>query len=142
LLISSLSLLVSVVALVISVILFRKTRQASMQPMLIFARHGDDKLWHLQNVGNGPALNLVVIDGHRVNGWAKATNCDALAVGGSIALGWLEIASKLGAAYTDAYGRPYHTICEQYRNRITPRKFTGIPDASQHRFHVQSRSAT
>lgn len=140
-LISSLSLFISVCALVVSVVLFRKTRQATVQPMLIFARRDDDKLWHLQNVGNGPALNLVVVDGHRVEGWATATNCDALAAGGSIALSWLKIASKLGAAYTDVYDRPYHTICEQYRNRVTPGELIGIPAPSQHEFHVRSNSA-
>ena len=137
-LISSLSLLLSLCALVVSVVLFRKTRQGTVQPMLVFARRDDDKLWHLQNVGNGPALNLVVVEGHRAEGWATTTNCDAPAAGGSIALSWLKIASKLGAAYTDVYGRPYHTICEQYRNRITPGKLTGIPTASQHEFHVRS----
>ncbi|MFI5398353.1 MAG: hypothetical protein ACHQ9S_22680 [Candidatus Binatia bacterium] len=140
-LISSLPLLVSVCALVISAILFRKTRQATVQPMLVFARRDADNLWHLQNVGNGPALNLVVVDGHRIEGWATTTNCDALAAGGSIALSWLKIASKLGAAYTDIYGRPYHTICERYRNRITPGELTSMPAPSQHEFHVRSHSA-
>jgi len=104
------SILLSLIALGFSFYSFFKNLRASSRPVLIFAMSANFK-WKLQNVGNGPAINVIVLDIDKKNDLISATNCYPLAVNSNLELTWLTAAWKLVAIYTDIWGKKYETIC-------------------------------
>ena len=109
--ISIAAVIVSISALFVSFYFSRKALQTSVSPILVFV-YDKNKGWCLENVGNGPALNVTVADGN-INEWFKPVRCYPLPSGSKIDLAWIEFAGKLGAEYTDAHGRKYTSICQK-----------------------------
>ena len=97
-------------AFIISFYFSRKNLESAVAPILVFT-HDKVSGWRLQNVGNGPALNITVADGN-AKSWFKPVRCYPLPSGSKIDLFWLECAGRLGAEYTDAHGRNYTSICQ------------------------------
>jgi hypothetical protein len=99
---------------------FHRTLRSSARPVLIFSMTSDF-LWRVENVGTGPAINLVILDTDSKGLFASVTNCYPLAVGASLDLIWIDACWKLGAVYTDVYGDTFTTICQGNRNRVVNR---------------------
>ena len=92
------------------------------RPVLIFVL-GEDYRWHLQNLGNGPALDIVVSQipkGSRE--WQRPTRVPPQrGKDGEVKLGWLKQDNDhaLGAVYMDFKGRSYNSVCRRNRTDIS-----------------------
>jgi hypothetical protein len=129
----------AVAALVISVITFvlsyRATTAAerrSRLPVLVFVYDGD-RAWLLRNVGNGPALNVIVAQKHTTGGhadaWYNPVRVPPIARDAEFPLPWLDPVGDfgLGATYQDFLsadvrggGRVFTVTCGNDLNAVTP----------------------
>lgn len=98
--------MVSVAAVVIATIQTARTNKLSHLPILVIRWDGQRELWQVQNVGNGPALNIVVAqqaeDGTDL--WYNPVSIPAIPSGESFDFLWLgsgESIFSLGARYSD-----------------------------------------
>ena len=107
------SLVVGIVALVLSVINFVVTLVltmrrdiTAMRPVLVFTYRAEG--WHVENLGNGPALDLMF---HRLSGESVTQNVrlPALGKGAAFCLHFARHDSKqiFVTTYRDTDGRPY-----------------------------------
>jgi hypothetical protein len=114
------SVVISAVALVVSVIVFVDNRLRQLQgarlarrPMLVFRWDAEDQQWTLDNIGLGPALDVVAIQ--KIRGeWSHPVRLPELSVGGSTIVPhrWIEAWDPdpgLGARYRSVTGEPYST---------------------------------
>jgi hypothetical protein len=111
------TLFVSGLALAVAFLEYRFSRDNADRPVLVFSMKSSAG-WGLDNVGTGPAVNLVVADLLRSGHANKIVNCFPLAAGGRIDVPWLNASHELVAIYTDVHGREYTTTCGAVRNRI------------------------
>jgi hypothetical protein len=100
-------------------------------PVLVFLLE-PDRGWILRNVGNGPALNIVVARkaSHGDSTWLDPTGVPPIARDGEVVLDWLVPGSglaALGATYQDFVGadtsrpgRTYTAICEYSLSSVRP----------------------
>jgi hypothetical protein len=103
--ISVAALVISLLSLVFTVLYSRRSLRISVAPILIFSRD-QQKGWLLENVGNGPALNVVVYNGD-MKEWEKAVRCYAIANKSNIDLPWVVHPGQLGATYEDVIGNQF-----------------------------------
>jgi hypothetical protein len=107
------------IALVVSVIVFVDNRLRALQaarlarvPMLAFTWDEPGQSWILTNIGNGPALDVVILQ--RIGGlWKKPLRMPEMAVQDSTAvpIGWMRWDENpgLGARYRSMTGEQYMT---------------------------------
>lgn len=126
----------SVAALVVSAVTLGLTYRSwqvsdrrSRLPVLVFL-DAPGKRWLLKNVGNGPALNIVVVKKlkHGDTTWTEPTRVSALARDQEIEMSWLVgtgFVAVLGATYQDLVGadgkgrgRTFTTTCEYNINSV------------------------
>jgi hypothetical protein len=122
------TLTLSGVALIVSVITFalnyrhnRRSIVLARKPVLVFEYDGKAG-WILRNVGNGPALNIVVAQ-KRVGGdWFNPVRIPPLSKDGQALLQWLGHVNStgLGATYSDAEGSAYTSTCGNDLSRVAP----------------------
>ena len=120
-----LALLVSLASLAYAFSKGQYDQLTSVRPALIFVyEHGTG--WMVHNVGNGPAMNIVVAQRERGAaedgaGWAAPVRIPPLKRDGYFPLHWTAHTNlhALGATYQDMWGRPYTSICARDLNRIT-----------------------
>jgi hypothetical protein len=74
--------------------------------------------WQLQNVGSGPAVNVVVADWHPGRRADSITSCFPISAGGHLELGWLRAGWELAAVYADVFGNTFSTRCSGSRNTL------------------------
>ncbi len=113
-----LSTVISLIAVALSYYTFQRTLRSSSRPILIFSLRSET-LWQLQNVGNGPAINILVGEMNNERQWVNVTNCYPLATGASVPLLWLRHGVQLATVYTDIYGRSLTTHCASNWNKVT-----------------------
>lgn len=118
--------IVAILALVISLFSFlfafwkgRYDQITTVRPALVFVY--DAEGWVIQNVGTGPALNILVAKkelgkGGRPARWIDPVRIPPLKRDGSFALH--NNTHGLGATYEDMWSRPYTTTCGRDLNRI------------------------
>jgi hypothetical protein len=117
--------IVSVIALVVSVISFGMSYQQSekgavtgMMPVLVFV-YDKEGQWLLQNLGNGPALNIVIAEKTTDNSeWTNPVRIPPLPREGRFPLHVNVNARWLGASYTDIEGREYSATCINDDSRV------------------------
>jgi hypothetical protein len=103
---------VSVMSLTISYLSSRKTSITGIKPVLVFV-YDEEKGWILQNIGNGPAMNIIVAQ-KRVGGeWFNPVRIPPVSKGTEFILTWLGHVNDtgLGATYTDFQDRTYSSTC-------------------------------
>lgn len=111
------SLVISIVALVVSLIIYRENRKLTVKPVLVFLRRSSDK-WVLSNVGNGPALNILLgKKGWESKRWESFTHCYPIPANDEVELNWLSGAA-LAVVYQDVDRREYTTKIQYDRNTI------------------------
>lgn len=135
---SSMSLIISLIAVLITLLIFRKTQKSSIRPYIVFFNSekgmGDKTSWCIENVGNGPALNILIAGGTNQFEWnhEDITLLPAMTCNISKRLQWVKLHGALLATYTDICGREYTSICVHNKHTITegnsfpnlePRKF-------------------
>lgn len=104
-----LALILSGIAIIISVLTFSRTQKTSMMPVLVFVRRSE-KIWQIQNVGKGPAVTVKIADrDHKDNKW-NAILFSPIAAGASLNLDTLGTETDFGAVYTDIKGNVYSSL--------------------------------
>jgi hypothetical protein len=131
-------LALSIAAFVVSAVtlgstyrIWQLSDRRSRIPVLVFILV-DGKGWVLRNVGNGPALNIVVARKaqHDDQEWLDPTSVPPLARDAEVPLGWIRKgvdAAALGATYQDFAGadtarpgRTYTAICAHSLSSVLP----------------------
>ena len=109
------------IALVVSIIVFMETRarerrntRLARRPVLVFAWDAGRQVWELRNIGNGPALDVVILQ-HVGNQWSHPLRMPELSVNGTAVVPrrWYECWDKdpgLGACYRSSVDEPYSTV--------------------------------
>ena len=85
----------------------------------------DGNGWHLRNIGNGPALNVIAAQ-KRVGGdWFNPVRVPPIAASDSLHMKWLgEVnTTGIGAIYEDFKGRTYTSTCGVARVHFFSRFF-------------------
>ena len=116
-LIAGASALISLIAVGLSYFSLRRSLRAAARPVLIFSMTSSFR-WRLDNVGAGPAINIMVGDRDRDGSFVSITNCYPLSAGGRLELPWLKSGVELAVVYTDVYDDTYTTVCSGNGNRI------------------------
>ena len=121
---------VAAVALVVSLIVARDTRRREQQaarlarqPALVFDWDGSTKTWRLRNIGNGPALDVVIAQ--RIGSvWTNPLRMPEMPVDGSevVPRRWVEKTEDpgLGARYRSIAGEEYATRTGDDMSQIHP----------------------
>lgn len=86
-------------------------------PVLVFVRRSE-KIWQIQNVGQGPAISVKIGDKDKNDEWKHVILFYPIAAGASIDLPWLPYGMELGAVYTDVKGNTYSSLCSRNINQI------------------------
>lgn len=123
-LIAALALLVSVCSFTFAAFKGRYDLYIGIKPALVFV-YGHESGWQVQNIGAGPALNIVI--GKKEGGlassrgrWTEPVRIPPLKKDGSFPLHWdpENNTHGLGATYEDMWGRRYTTLCGRDLNTI------------------------
>src|SRR5262249_28322857 len=89
----------------------------SLRPVLVFVCKVRDKEWLIQNVGTGPALDVLVAEKtHEEQPWTRFKRLPPLSKDGEINLE--SAPSFFAVTYTDAENNAYSTTCSRYRNQL------------------------
>ncbi len=139
------------VALVVSLIVFfdnrvRELRAARLarQPALVFAWDPSSATWLLRNIGNGPALDVVIAQ--RTEGtWSHPLRMPEMPVDGreTVPRRWVEKWSEnpgLGARYRSITGEQYATRTQDDVSEVTTGEDVLPVDGSAIEPHWQYRS--
>ena len=108
-----LPLVFSGLALLISFFSYQLTSVRNVKPVLTITYRGSSG-WYLKNVGNGPALNVIVAEKGEGD-WFKPVRVQPLSNGEEHVLRWLGETNieGLGATYFDIDGRQYTSLTEK-----------------------------
>ena len=107
-LIASVAVIVSVATFVVSLWAGLRAESRARKPVLVFIDQPADGNWVIRNIGNGPALNIVVAQ--RQDGfWFNPVKVPPLGRESSFSLVWLERTNDtgLGTTYVDFEGHAY-----------------------------------
>lgn len=135
-----LSVFLSAVAITVSYYCFRLTQRRALQPILAFSNEvvaessGDQVYWFVENVGNGPAINVTLVAGHSKTEWVteNALRIPALARGAKHRLDWITAFTALATVYFDVHNRAYTTLAYGNANTISERN--SLPHVVPNRF--------
>jgi hypothetical protein len=132
--ISAVALLVSGVTFALAFRAGRASDRRSRIPVLVFTENAE-RWWVLRNIGNGPALNVIVAVRWTNNGvagpWKDPVRVPPIGRDGELELNWLGHTDIpiLGATYedflaadTNSGSRTYTVTCQHDINRIVPRR--------------------
>lgn len=107
-------ILLSIVAFAISliaVVLAYRAQSCSnrLRPVLVFSR-GSDTLWQIQNVGEGPSLQVIIADSDRHETWTCVANCSPVGAKCTLNLPWIKNGYGLVAIYSDIDGNQFTSL--------------------------------
>jgi hypothetical protein len=106
--ISTVSVAIAFLSLAINLVLNRRAALRARKPVLVFVDDPEQGCWTLQNVGNGPALNVIVAQ--RAGGqWFNPVRVPPFAKDTVYQLEWLGRVNDtgLGVSYADFEGHRY-----------------------------------
>jgi hypothetical protein len=112
------SLALAVTSFVVNFLVAHRAAVRARKPVLVFVDDPEGGCWVLQNVGNGPALNILVAQ--RAGGrWFNPVRASPLAREAKLPLTWLGRVDTtgLGATYSDFEGRRYTSTLGGERSR-------------------------
>jgi hypothetical protein len=121
---------IPVLVSVFAVLVAKRAVTRSVRPVLVFVCEVRDEVWCVQNVGAGPALDVLVAEKDRdEQPWARFRRVPPLPKDGKIRL--QSAPSFLAVTYHDAENNAYSTICTGYRNRLQKGHVFDKPDENQ-----------
>src|SRR5215831_19804511 len=121
---------IPVLVSVIAIIVAKRAVTRSVRPVLVFVCEVRDEVWCVQNVGSGPALDVLVAEKDRDEKlWARFMRLPPLPRDGKIPL--RSAPRFLAVNYHDAENNAYSTICTGYRNRLQTGHVFDKPDEDQ-----------
>ena len=109
----------SVVAVTSSFYFSRVGLRTTVLPTLVFV-YDEDQGWSLRNVGNGPALNVIVShQSHEAPQWIEPTRLYPLGDGEELQISWVgHNPDKLAVSYSDAHNREYTSVTDEDLTKI------------------------
>ncbi len=112
--ISLVALTLSIIATISSIYFSNIGLKTNVLPTLVFV-YDSEKGWSINNVGNGPALNVVVAhQAHGENKWKDPTRLYPISENDSVHVKWVgHNPDKLMIAYTDVHNRPYTSLTDE-----------------------------
>jgi len=112
--ISVVALTLSVIATISSIYFSNVGLKTNVLPTLVFV-YESQKGWSINNVGNGPALNVVVAHkNHGEDNWRAPTRLYPLPEGETVRIEWVgRNPEKLIASYTDVHNRNYTSLTDK-----------------------------
>ena len=81
-------------------------------PILIFKVNATKKVWVVQNVGKGVALNILISYSKQLDSWEKPTKIYSLTENSELELFWFEPSLQCSAMYFDYLGNSFSSICQ------------------------------
>lgn len=113
------ALLVSIIAVIISYLSSRRARITGIRPVLVFT-YDQTIGWTIQNVGNGPALDVITVRRPFEKDWIDPEQINPIARGESTRFGSsTEPLEAFGCTYCDVNGKAYTSIVENNRTKIS-----------------------
>jgi hypothetical protein len=114
LVISLVALTLSIIATISSIYFSNIGIKTNVLPTLVFV-YDSDKGWSINNVGNGPALNVVVThQTHGENKWIEPTRLYPIPENDTVYIAWVgHNPDKLMATYTDVHNRSYSSLTDE-----------------------------
>lgn len=113
------AILVSTISFGISFFHSLKSSRASIRPILavVYTKTG----WHLKNIGNGPALNILVAQKPIQGRWIRPVRVPPIPSGGNFYLEWIGHDNEhgIGVFYEDFQGREYSSVCGNDLTKIS-----------------------
>ena len=127
LVISLIALTLSVIATIASIYFSNIGMKTNVLPTLIFV-YESEKGWTINNVGNGPALNVVVAhQDHGDESWKDPTRLYPISEGGIVGIEWIgQNPNKLISTYTDVHNRSYTSLTDEDLTTIKDKKLQHI----------------
>ena len=112
--ISLIALVLSLIATVSSIYFSNLGLKTNVLPTLVFIYNSANG-WSVKNVGNGPALNVIIAhQNHGANKWQAPTRLYPLAAGDKIHIKWVgRSPNKLMATYADVHNRNYTSLTDE-----------------------------
>jgi hypothetical protein len=121
---------IPVLVSVIAILVAKRAVTRSVRPVLVFVCEVRDEVWRVQNVGTGPALDILIAEKDRdEQPWARFMRVPPLPKDGEIRL--RSAPRFLAVTYHDAENNAYSTICTGYRDRLQKGHVFGKPDENQ-----------
>jgi hypothetical protein len=107
--VSVVSVAIAFASFAVNFTLNQRAAVRARKPVLVFVDDPDETCWVLRNVGNGPALNVVVAQRQTELGWFNPVRVPPLGKDSRFRLHWLGRWSigGLGASYSDFEDRRY-----------------------------------
>jgi hypothetical protein len=122
--------LIPVLVSVIAIFVAKGAVTRSLRPVLVFVCEVRDEVWCVQNVGTGPALDVLVAEKDRdQQPWARFKRVPPLPKDAKIRL--RSAPGFLAVTYHDAENNAYSTICSGYKNRLQKGHVFGKPNENQ-----------
>ncbi len=112
-LLSTTAVVVSIISFIFSFSLSRDVAVSQIRPAIVFLYDGGSG-WSMQNIGNGPALNIIIAKRQTSGDWFEPVRVPPVAAGAGVALDWIGHSNirTLGAIYQDFEGRYYSSFCQ------------------------------
>ena len=111
------SLIISIITVGVSYYTFQRTLKTGIRPVLVFSRRSS-MIWQVENVGNGPAISVVIGAMDRKGNWQTVINCYPISASAKVTLDWIIEGYEVAVVYTDVYGKTFTTHCHGNRNEI------------------------
>ena len=113
------ALIISGISLAVSYWHNRRSAIVGIEPVLVFV-YDRGTGWTLQNVGNGPALNVTVAQKEVGGEWFNPVRVPPISKDGAFVCRWLGHVNTtgMGVPYTDFEGRPYSSIAGNDLSRV------------------------
>lgn len=106
--IAAVAILVSIATFVVTLWTGRRAEVRARRPVLVFVDEPSRDCWVLRNVGNGPALNVLIAQ-RKDGSWFNPVKLPPLGRDAAFDLTWLGRVNDtgLGATYVDFEGHPF-----------------------------------
>jgi len=134
--IASLALVFSIVSFTLSYLRGQRSSIRDVKPVLAFEYNGNVG-WILRNIGNGPALNVVVAQKRVGGNWFNPVRVPPLAADSSFVPTWLGHVNTtgLGATYMDIDGKKYSSVTGNDLTKIHGHEVFGPWDEAEIGLH-------
>lgn len=124
LILSAIAVIVSIASLAFTIFKGRYDQITGVKPALVFV-YDHNSGWHIQNIGAGPALNIVVAKkeggvNSKTGAWIEPIRIPPIKKDGDFFIHWdsQNNVYGLGATYEDMWQRRYTTTCGRDLNAI------------------------
>lgn len=130
--IAGLALVFSITSFVFLFRLTRQSKKTDIRPVLVFV-FAQGEGWKIQNVGNGPALNVRVWHQYKNQDWSETYQAPPVGQDGAVPVHWLPDPNidLLRAVYQDFQGNPYCSFCKDDRTGVFDGYVEELPDSDE-----------